>query len=141
MKDVLQFAAMGYEDLARLALTGRLTGPLVWMALEGAGTFLSALVRGDVAGKAERERRAQQCAQCPLRVDKVYRSVGATGGTCGDLDAGDPERGTCGCRVTVTVKGRVYPAGKTWIASESCPRRTDGRPDPAWTSVAPVRRR
>ena len=120
--EILRFAAMGAEDLGRMALAGSLPPSVLWFALEGARKYLWAILRGDVAPVHEREWRAAQCSGCEFRVDKQYASVGAVGGSCGALDAGNAADGTCGCRVTVTVGGVTMPAGKAWIASEACGR-------------------
>lgn len=126
MKEYLE---LGVDLLTTKALSGELTAENVWLALKGATKYRKAMARGDVASPELAYLRAgMQCAKCDahtLRDTGIERDGGMVlAGSCGPLleEHGGPEP-TCGCLVSVTVNGKLQPAGKTMVRSESCPRR------------------
>ena len=87
-------------------------------AIKGGARFGMALMRGDEAPERDREARIALCRRCPER--RVVAPLGAVAESswCGEPFV-ESDR-SCGCLL----------AGKTAVASESCPQ---GR----WNPVVP----
>ena len=121
---VLSLAALGTKELVGMALRGVLGPEQLWTAFWGARKCLEALARGDVASDVVAEARVGGCDACPSCVRTTSPLAGVQGMYCGKpLDGDGPGTGTCGCLVGLTVGGRVQPACKSLVRSETCGQR------------------
>ena len=125
---IIELAAMGMDALKAMALKGQLHGPSMWMAFRGAGTYIKAVAKGDIASDSDQAGRADICRLCqhctPRPVEVGGRTV--TSFYCGTpawyADAWDNEK-TCGCLVGISVDREPlqHAAGKAVVESERCP--------------------
>ena len=118
---------IGLDRLIDLALRDQLTPVTIWTAVRGGWRYVGALATGDEAPADIVTERMKICLRCPARdeSDTYKPTVGAV--YCGTGQPIDSQP-TCGCLVAIRINGTPYPAGKSLVASESCPRQ-------AWLSV------
>lgn len=117
--DAARAALRGARALAELHRAGGLTPGTRWVALTGAGRYLSAVLAGDVCDDDETRRRLGVCAACP-HATPLPGGPPATvlPGYCGPalVDRTDQPEPTCGCLLQA----------KASVASESCPQERWG---------------
>lgn len=95
--------------------------PSLRAMIRGGKRWIVAEATGDIADNREIERRHAICEGCPsLGGKRIPKRKGARFQTCGEFAQETPS--TCGCVVGLSVRGRVYPAGKVRVASEKCPQ-------------------
>lgn len=117
---VVQLVRVGTPELVRRAIAGELSGEQVWTAFKGAGECVLAMASGDVAGDVVADARVGACQACGACVREA-KLPGVVAMYCGTPLTGDgPGTGTCGCLVGVTVEGRMAPACKSMVGSETC---------------------
>ena len=112
---------------------------VIWTMIAGAAKYAAAMALGDVAPPEVQQKRAATCATCPHSwrytlpvLNVVYETCGPEGRE--NLHGTDVP--TCGCLVYYvepqdaidrdTEHMRARPAGKTCVASESCPQNRWG---------------
>lgn len=128
-----ELVKLAVPDLVNLALTGKLRPRHLWLAIEGATTFRSAVARGDVATWSEQLVRAGKCSRCVWAHQVPKPKIDAVAYYCGEPFKGRTNPDLCGCLCAMTINGRALPAGKTVVASESCPLENED----AWEAASP----
>lgn len=96
-------------------------------AVKGAAAYATAKATGDIAPRAEQERRLAVCRACPNLQVRVLPVVGGVGGFCGE--PAEETATTCGCLVgrgpaaatRAEALPGLRPAGATEVASKRCP--------------------
>lgn len=122
VKAVVQLVGVGTPTLIAMARRGELGREQVWAAFKGAGACVQAMAGGDVASDVVADARVGSCDACGACVREV-KLPGVEAMYCGRPLTGDGEgTGTCGCLVGVTIGGRVAPACKSMVRSETCGR-------------------
>lgn len=119
--DFKVLAQLGVDALMRMAVEGKLGPRTLWMAFKGAKFARQALKHGDVALPDVVDRRTATCAGCPSLVWQDSKFPGVKTGWCGQPFVSASK--TCGCLVTLSVKGEVRPGAKVSVASEMCPQK------------------
>lgn len=115
-------AKLGLVRVISLARQKVLSLKFIWTAVNGGWAYVKAVEGGDVCATEEAQKRVRICATCSAfdEEQSVVQDVRAFYCGTGDDENGKP---TCGCLVAITVeKQPLQHAGKTIVASESCPR-------------------
>lgn len=123
---LLDLAAIGTEQLARMAMDGRLRGRHLWVAFRGAQRYKAAIKKGDIADEGCQRARAGTCDGCPSAHRHPIAAAGAVAIYCGAPFEDHEEPGnpapTCGCLVAITVEGETHAAGRAVVGSLGCPQ-------------------
>ena len=125
-----QLLAGGIDRVVTLAKADQLEARYLWVAVKGAWKYARAVASGDVAGEDDARARVRSCDACSAADRVKTGKPGVVAVYCGrgELAADGP---TCGCLVGISIGGMpLGAAGKTQVASESCPR---GR----WVAIPP----
>lgn len=119
-----QFIRTATPTLLLMLATGKLGPGQAWVAFKGSERYRKAIRDGDVCSEGNAIRRARTCAQCKS-LEREQKDGGYSAGSCGPLLQPGEVLGrlVCGCLVIeIGPTGKVRPAAKTWVASESCPQ-------------------
>jgi hypothetical protein len=122
---LVELAMMTKSRLISMALAGTLGPREMWLAAKGATKYAAAVAAGRVRPEAEAGAFAGVCSRCPEWTLEPTSKVGVVAGYCGRLDGvdgGGVAGPVCGCLVSLTVAGVVYPAGKAVVEGEVCPQ-------------------
>lgn len=123
---LMDLAAIGSEQLARMATAGELRGRHLWVAFRGAQRYKAAIGKGDIAGEECQRARAGTCDGCPsAHRHPMGIAAGAAAGAvaifCGPpFEEHEGTSPTCGCLVALTVEGETHAAGRGVVASLGC---------------------
>lgn len=119
---LVELAMLAKSRLISMALAGTLGPREMWLAAKGATKYAAAVAAGRVRSEAEAGAFASVCSRCPEWTLEPTSKEGVVAGYCGKLDGLGVAGPVCGCLVSLTVAGVVYPAGKAVVEGEVCPQ-------------------
>lgn len=119
---LVELAMMTKSRLISMALAGTLGPREMWLAAKGATRYAAAVAAGRVRTEEAAGVFAGVCSRCPEWTLEPTSKAGVVAGYCGSLDGNGKTGPVCGCLVSLTVSGVVYPAGKAVVEGEVCPQ-------------------
>jgi len=122
MLGLIQLASLAKSRLISMALSGTLGPREMWLACKGAARYAAAVAAGRVRSEAAAAGFVAVCSRCPEWTLEPTSMDGVVAGYCGRLDGRGKTGPVCGCLVSLTVAGVVYPAGKSVVEGEVCPQ-------------------
>lgn len=111
----------GLERVVDMAKANQLEARYIWVAVKGAWKYARSVASGDEAPDAVQTARVRTCIACSACERVPTSREQLVSAYCGRGNRTE-EGPTCGCLVFITIGGVAQAAGKTKVASESCPR-------------------
>lgn len=123
---LLELARIEVADLTKMALAGEIRVKNSWVAMKGSAKYLKAIATGDIRPVERAKTCALACAACPSRTTRpiMFNGLEVKAGYCGTMLKEDFKSSTptCGCLVSVTFDGQIFPGAKSMVSSERCPQ-------------------